>query len=208
MNAANMTIRCGFMHALGISPTLQPKVRGVFGGVKGQRLILALALQRLDLATHFFLIWRLKMNRNANRGFTLIELMIVVAIVGILAAVGLPAYQDYTTRAKITEGISLVQGAKTSISEIYQATGSYPSNNAAAFMGATTDFATTEIKTIANSSGTVTITFNAFGGVDEDDTLRFVPSNTDGVGITWSCDALGSIEAKYLPTPCTAGTAP
>ena len=148
------------------------------------------------------------MNRNANRGFTLIELMIVVAIVGILAAVGLPAYQDYTTRAKITEGISLVQGAKTSISEIYQATGSYPSNNSAAFMGATTDFATTEIKTIANSSGTVTITFNAFGGVDEDDTLRFVPSNTDGVGITWSCDALGSIEAKYLPTPCTAGTAP
>ena len=148
------------------------------------------------------------MNRKANSGFTLIELMIVVAIVGILAAVALPAYQDYTTRAKITEGISLVQGAKTSISEIFQATGSYPSNNANAFMGTATDFGTTEIEKIENADGTVTITFEAFGGIDDADTLRFVPANTDGVGITWSCDALGSIEAKYLPSPCVAGVAP
>ena len=59
------------------------------------------------------------MKRKTNKGFTLIELMIVVAIIGILAAVALPTYQDYTTRAKVTEGLSLANTLKTMVSEYY-----------------------------------------------------------------------------------------
>ena len=143
------------------------------------------------------------MKKHTQKGFTLIELMIVVAIVGILAAVGLPAYQDYTTRAKLTEAISLVQGAKTSISEIYQQTGSYPSDNAAAQMGAAAAFATDEITTITNVSGTVTVVLKAFGGIGAGDTLIFTPTATAGVGITWACTTGTTIEAKYLPASCT-----
>lgn len=144
------------------------------------------------------------MTKKIQKGFTLIELMIVVAIVGILAAVGLPAYQDYTTRAKLTEAISLVQGAKTSISEIYQQTGSYPADNAAAQMGAAAAFVTDEITTITNASGTVTVVLKAFGGIDAADELIFTPSETAGVGITWACTTGGTIEAKYLPSSCTS----
>jgi type IV pilus assembly protein PilA len=67
--------------------------------------------------------------KNMQQGFTLIELMIVVAIIGILAAIAIPAYQDYTIRAQVSEGMSLASGARTAVSEAYQSTGNWPADN-------------------------------------------------------------------------------
>ncbi len=74
-----------------------------------------------------------------QQGFTLIELMIVVAIIGILAAIAIPAYQDYTIRAQVSEGLSLAGGAKAAISEFTMDTGRFPSNNVTAGVSAATE---------------------------------------------------------------------
>ena len=72
------------------------------------------------------------MNKTLQKGFTLIELMIVVAIIGILAAIALPAYQDYTIRTQVSEGQTLMAGAKTAVTEFWSQRGSFPGSNASA----------------------------------------------------------------------------
>ena len=74
---------------------------------------------------------------NAQKGFTLIELMIVIAIIGILAAIALPAYQDYTVRSQVSEGLSLSAGLKTSVADFYSSKGTWPVDNAEAVCGQT-----------------------------------------------------------------------
>src|SRR4026209_2701492 len=76
--------------------------------------------------------------KHMHKGFTLIELMIVVAIIGILAAIALPAYQDYTIRTKVSDGLSLAAAAKLAVAETYAATGSLPADNQAAGLPAAT----------------------------------------------------------------------
>ncbi len=93
------------------------------------------------------------MKAQMQKGFTLIELMIVVAIIGILAAVALPAYQDYTIRAKVTEGLSLAASAKTAVSE--NAANAAPFNSGWEAPGATKNVASVEI---AQATGIITIT--------------------------------------------------
>ena len=166
------------------------------------------------------------MKRSIQKGFTLIELMIVVAIIGILAAVALPAYQDYTVRAKVTEGLSLADAAKTAVSE--------NAANAAPFAsGWTAPAATKNVASvgIAQTTGVITITYQpaiAAGG-----TLTLTPvdgstatgtalvgtataSTTPTQGsVTWICASTGSttvnaaalatkgtIADKYVPAVC------
>jgi type IV pilus assembly protein PilA len=159
--------------------------------------------------------------RNVQKGFTLIELMIVVAIIGILAAVALPAYQDYTKRAKVTEGISLASSAKTTVAE--NAANSRPYDS-----GWVEPSATPNVKSVAISktTGQITITYNA--PVETDKTLILRPytglatapvplpdSTTAGYAppdgsINWACGALnaaapavaGTLNAKYAPSNC------
>ena len=105
---------------------------------------------------------------NAQKGFTLIELMIVVAIIGILAAVAIPAYQDYTKRAKVSEGISLAAAAKTAVVE--------NSSSAAIYsLGYQAPSATANVKSIGidDTSGLITITYDK--PVQEDGTLMLLP---------------------------------
>ena len=151
--------------------------------------------------------------KQLQKGFTLIELMIVVAIIGLLAAVALPAYQDYTVRAKVTEGLSLAGAAKTAVSE--------NAANAIAFTsGWTSPASTTNVSTlaIAAATGEITITYTAaLGG----STLNMNPRDganplSSGVvptagSISWACKSAGSptgngtsgnIAAKYVPATC------
>jgi len=88
------------------------------------------------------------MFKKVQKGFTLIELMIVIAIIGILAAIAIPAYQNYTIRSQVTEGLSLADGWKTAISEYYAQNGSFPSNSTTSTTGVTGD-----ISVSGNSTG-------------------------------------------------------
>ena len=142
------------------------------------------------------------MNRSMQQGFTLIELMIVVAIIGILAAVAIPAYQDYTKRANVTEGLSLAASAKTAVTEYFNAKGQMPGANTTAGLASAASIkgnAVTQV--LVGASGLVTITYNTkviAGGT-------LVLSPTAGVGgMEWKCKLPGgsTVKPQWLPSSC------
>ncbi|HFB8143653.1 TPA: pilin, partial [Neisseria gonorrhoeae] len=96
-----------------------------------------------------------------QKGFTLIELMIVIAIVGILAAVALPAYQDYTARAQVSEAILLAEGQKSAVTEYYPNHGTWPENNTSAGVANPTDIKGKYVKEVEVKNGVVTATMNS-----------------------------------------------
>ncbi|RZU99137.1 pilin [Spiribacter vilamensis] len=151
--------------------------------------------------------------RRQQKGFTLIELMIVVAIVGILAAVAVPAYSDYTTRAKVTEGIAAAGAAKTSVADYYYAKGEFPGSSSDAGLGAATDYSTDVIKSMAiagTGGGVINVVFldAVTGGKDSTETdrntLAFVPTASDAGAIKWNCIIPGTngLYSKYAPANC------
>ncbi len=140
--------------------------------------------------------------KKVQQGFTLIELMIVVAIIGILAAVAIPAYQDYTKRAHVTEGLGLAGAAKTGVSEFYSSQGYFPGSNASAGLVATaasiSGNAVTSVGVGAN--GVITVTYNT--KVATGTTMILTPSAPAGSGsISWACNG-GTVLAKYRPSRC------
>ncbi|ENW8027786.1 pilin, partial [Neisseria gonorrhoeae] len=96
-----------------------------------------------------------------QKGFTLIELMIVIAIVGILAAVALPAYQDYTARAQVSEAILLAEGQKSAVTEYYLNNGKWPADNGAAGVASASDIKGKYVKEVEVAKGVVTAEMNS-----------------------------------------------
>ena len=142
------------------------------------------------------------MKMQKQQGFTLIELMIVVAIIGILAAVAIPAYQDYTVRAKVTEGLSLASAGKTAVSEYFSANGTLPSTNANAGMAVADDISGNSVdKVEVSADGVITVTFSTAPIATK--TLQLTPATAAGK-IVWTCEpgTTNPLEGKYLPSSC------
>jgi len=135
-----------------------------------------------------------------QKGFTLIELMIVVAIIGILAAIAIPAYQDYTKRTHVAEGLSLAGGAKAGVTEFYSTQGHWPLNNESAGLAATaTDIKGNAVNSVTVASGVITVAYN--DKVDSGKTIILSPLAATG-SVTWACKAGSGMPTKYLPSNC------
>jgi type IV pilus assembly protein PilA len=157
--------------------------------------------------------------KTIQKGFTLIELMIVVAIIGILAAIAIPAYQDYTVRAQVTEGLNLAGAVKASVAETYAQTGIWPVANVDAGVGLANTVQGKYVTSVTVANGGITI---AFGNQANNNilaaTLGLSPALSGNNDIAWVCGRrpvpAGSVAAgtagvtsatmldKYLPQTC------
>ncbi|MGB5257319.1 MAG: pilin [Woeseiaceae bacterium] len=141
------------------------------------------------------------LNKNQS-GFTLIELMIVVAIIGILAAIAIPAYQSYSIRTQVSEGLSLTNSAKVAVSDFYMSTGGWPSNNSAAGLAAATSINGDYTAQVSVSNNLIQIQYgNSAHAAINGQTLTLTGAGSDG-SVTWTCGSGGAIADSNLPSVC------
>jgi type IV pilus assembly protein PilA len=134
------------------------------------------------------------------RGFTLIELMIVVSIVGILAAIAMPSYQAYTVRAKVTEGISLSNAPKMAVEDSWSSSPNYPLSAIPAPLANPT--ANVQLVSTDASNGTITVTFASGAGAMQGHTVTLTPALAPDQPVTWSCLVDQPSLDAYVPPIC------
>lgn len=140
--------------------------------------------------------------KKMQKGFTLIELMIVVAIIAILAAIAIPAYQDYLIRTQVSEGAVLTDGAKTAVAEFYSNTGDLTNaKNASIGLASAASISGKYVSKVETAAGIITATYGT-GANKKIQTKTFVLSPITNAGsISWTCTK-STVDAKYLPTSC------
>jgi len=144
--------------------------------------------------------------RRAQAGFTLIELMIVVAIIAILAAIAISQYQDYVIRSQVSEGSALSDGVKTAVAEFYQNNGRFPGNNTSAGLSLSTSIKGQYVSSVTVAQGTNGIIGAAMGGgkanvkIPLSSILLFSPV-TNGGSIEWHCRST-TIQKKWMSSSC------
>jgi type IV pilus assembly protein PilA len=166
--------------------------------------------------------------KTVQKGFTLIELMIVVAIIGILAAIAIPAYQDYTIRAQVTEGLNLASAVKTGVAESYANTGKWPAD-ITVLGGSTSKLPSGKYVTgVTVTTGTITITYGGQANTNiAAKTLALQPKVSGNGDVIWLCGlntgttispapadpssgaagtATTTVLPKYMPQNCRAGS--
>jgi len=141
--------------------------------------------------------------KKVQQGFTLIELMIVVAIVGILAAVAVPMYLDYTVRSQIAEGLNLSTSAKVAVTEFFQDRGVFPTNNTAAGVEAATDIQGKYVSSITVADDVITVQYgNEVNAQVFGETITLTADTTSAGSVKWVCASGGVIQDNHLPAAC------
>ncbi len=136
-----------------------------------------------------------------QRGFTLIELMVVVGVVGILTSVALPVYKDYSVRAKVSEGLNLTTAAKLAVVETWNTTGNLPTSNTEAGAAPAESINGNYVRRVfVGNAGTITVEFSAQEPAIHNKTVKLVPENGRG-GVRWLCSS-AAIKSRYLPPQC------
>ena len=138
-----------------------------------------------------------------QQGFTLIELMIVVAIVAILAAIALPAYQDYIIRSQVSEAAVLLDGTKTSVTEYFENKGSFPANNTSGGLPTAASITGNYVSSVTTAAGVTTALMgNSANTAVKGEHLKLTAATAAGAGsVTYTCSS-ADIAARYLPTTC------
>lgn len=144
---------------------------------------------------------------KTQQGFTLIELMIVIAIIGILAAIAIPAYQNYVIRSQVTEGLSLADGAKTGIAEYHTVRGGWPASNASAGLaapGSITGNYVTNVN-VGTHPGRITISYGNKANAAIASSILTLSAVSNGGSVGWTCGSSSkgtTVDPKYLPSSC------